>query len=283
MGAPSDGGSLLLELIAGRARVRAGSLRVLDGSPGDAAVRGALALVLSEPALPEALTVAEVLDLAASVRGEPASDPVARLGLLGVEALAPRRIRTLAREEARAVTLAEALTSSRVRVLLLEEPLAGVDPRASSRLPALLRARGRDGGAVLVATASLRDAGDVADDHVFLRGGTLAGTASSIGELAASSADGVRMRVVSSDPQALLAAVAREPSVDAVGRRDDAVVARGRDAKVLAAAVGRAVVASGVDVVEMRVEPPSLEEARAASAGVGTATHEAPPVLGTSS
>ena len=48
-----------------------------------------------------------------------------------------------------------------------------------------LRARARDGCAVVVATASLRDAGDVADAHVLLRGGTVAGTAGSLDELAA--------------------------------------------------------------------------------------------------
>ncbi|HEY3821077.1 MAG TPA: hypothetical protein VGL81_28125 [Polyangiaceae bacterium] len=275
VGTPADGGPLLLELVAGKARLRAGRVRVLDASPADAVVRREVALVLLEPVLPEALGVAEVLTLAATLRGEPARDPVARLATLGLEALAPRRVRTLAPEEARAVAIAEALTSTRVRVLLLEEPLACVDPRAVSRLPGLLRARGRAGSAVLVATASLRDAGDVADDHVLLRGGTVAGTAGSLGELSAFAPEGIRMRIVASDPQALLAAIAREPAVDAVARRDGAVVARGHDAAALAAAVGRAVGASGVDVTEMRVEPPSMDEARAASAGVSTATYEA--------
>ena len=83
------------------------------------------------------------------------------------------------------------------------------------------------------------------------------------------------MRVVASDPQALLEAVACEAAVEAVGRSDGAVVARGRDAVALAAAVGRAVVVSGVEVAEMRLEPPSLDDARAAAAGVSTATYEA--------
>jgi ABC-2 type transport system ATP-binding protein len=275
VGTPADGGPLVLELIAGKARLRTGRLRVLDATPGDSAVRRELALVLLEPSLPEALSVAEVLALAATLRGEPPRDPVARLASLGIEALAPRPARTLAREEARAVALAEALTSTRVRVLLLEEPLAIVDPRAAARLPELLRARGHDGCVVLLATASLRDAGDVADDHVLLRGGTIAGRAGSLGELSAFSPDGVRMRIVASDPQALLAAVAREAAVEAVARRDGAVVARGRDAAALAAAVARAVVASGVDVTEILVEPPSMDDARAASAGVATATYEA--------
>ena len=275
VGTPADGGPLVLELVAARAALRTGRLRVLDGAPGDAAVRRQVALVLLEPRLPEAMTAGEVLAMAATLRGEAARDPATRLAALGVESLARRRVRTLAPGEARAVALAEMLTSTRVRVLLVEEPLASLDPRAAARVPELLRARGRGGCAVLVATASLRDAGDVADDHVLLRGGTVAGTAGSLDELAAFTPDGVRMRVVSSDPQALLAAVAREAAVEAVARRDAAVVARGRDAVALAAAVGRAVVASGVDVMEMRIEPPSMDDARAASAGVGTATYEA--------
>jgi ABC-type multidrug transport system ATPase subunit len=275
VGTPADGGPLLLELVAGRARLRKGTVRVLDGDPVDVAVRQQVALVLYEPPMPDALSAGEVLAMAARLRGEPPRDPVARLASLGVEAMARRRVRTLAPEEARAVALAEALTSTRVRVLLLEEPLAGVDPRAAARVPEMLRARSRDGCTVLVVTASLRDAGDVADDHVLLRGGTVAGRAGSLDELSAFSPEGVRIRVLASDPQALLAAVALETAVEAVARREGAVVARGRDAAALAAAVGRAVVASGVDVTEIRIEPPSMDDARAASAGVSTATYEA--------
>jgi ABC-type multidrug transport system ATPase subunit len=275
VGTRDDGGPLLLALVAGRAAARAGVVRVLDGAPGDAAVRPRVAYVPLEPALPDAMRVNEVLALAAALRGEVSGDPAARLAVLGVASLAPRAVRSLRPEEARAVALAEAITSTRVRVLLVDEPLVGVDPRSVPRMPEALRARAREGCAVLVATASLRDAGDLADDHLLLRRGAAAGQAASLGELADFAPEGVRVRVVSSDPQALLAAVARELAVEAVARRGAAVVARGRDTKALADAVGRAVVASGVDVTEMRVEPPSLEDARVASAGIAAATYDA--------
>jgi ABC-2 type transport system ATP-binding protein len=266
VGAPSDGGPLLLDVVAGRERLRSGRVAVLEGAPVDAGVRPRVAYVPREPALPEAMRVRDVLALAAALRGEPASDPVARLGALGVETLAPRRVKTLAPEEARAVALVEALTSSAVRVVLIDEPLVGLDPRAAPHVPARLRERGRDGCAVLVATASVRDAGEIADDHVLLRSGAVVGRATSFAELASSSPSGVRVRVVSNDPAALLAAIASEESVEAVARRDAAVIARGRDAVTLAAAVGRAVTISGVDVVELSIEPPTLDEARAAAA-----------------
>jgi ABC-2 type transport system ATP-binding protein len=275
VGTSADGGPLLLQLMAGRARLRSGRIRVLDADPRDALVRRRLGWVPLQPALPEAMRVGDVLAMAAALRGEPPSDPVGRLATLGLESLAPRRVKTLEPEEARAVALVEALTSTAVRVLLLEEPLVGVDPRAGARVPERVRARGREGCAVLVATASLRDAGDLADDHVLLRGGAVVGRAASLDALAAFSPEGVRVRILVSDPRALLTALAGEEAVEAVARTDAAVVARGRDASALAAAVGRAVEASGVDLTEMRLEPPSMDEARAAAGGVAAATYEA--------
>jgi ABC-2 type transport system ATP-binding protein len=275
VGTPADGGPLLLALVAGAARTRKGGILVLGADPTDAAVRVQVAFVPLRPALPDALRVGEVLEVAASVRGEPPRDPVTRLATLGVEALAARAVRDLSDAETRAVALAEATTSTRARVILVEEPLVGVDPRAEARLPLVLRGRARDGCAVVLATASLRDAGELADDHVLLRSGAIAGRAASPTTLAPFSPSGVRIRVVASDPRALLAALAAEGEVEAVARRETAVVARGRDTTALAEAVGRAVLASGVEVVEIRIEPPSLGEAGAASAGIAAATYEA--------
>lgn len=275
VGSVADGGPLLLAVIAGRERTRAGELRVLGRAPDDVAVRPQLALVPMAPPLPEAMRVHEVLALAAALRGETPTRAEDRLGVLGIEALAPRTVRSLSHDEARAVAMAEALTSARVRVLLLDEPLVGIDPRAAGRLPALLRERARQGAAVVIATASVRDAGELADDHVVLRDGALLGHAASLDALTAFTPAGARMRVLASDPLALVAALAREPEIDAVARRDGVVVARGKDARSLAQAVGRAVVAAEVDVTEMRLEPPSLDDTRAAVAGVAQGTFEA--------
>jgi ABC-2 type transport system ATP-binding protein len=272
VGANAEGGALLLALVAGLARARKGRVRVLDGAATDRAVRRQVAFIPLEPSLPEAMRVAEVLSMATSIRGEPRQPATERLRALGVEALSSRWVRTLSHEERRAVALAEATTSTRVRVLLIDEPFVRVDPRAIARLPGILRSR--EGRAVVVATASVRDAGELADDHVLLRAGAIVGRASSLDALAEFSPQGVRIRIFASDPRNLAAALAREDGVEAVARRDGSVVARGRSAIELARAAGRAILASGVDLTEMRIEPPSLEEARAASAGVAAATYE---------
>jgi ABC-type multidrug transport system ATPase subunit len=146
--------------------------------------------------------------------------------------------------------------------VLVEEPFVALDPRAASKLADAIRTRARDACAVVVATASARDASDLADDHVLLQAGAVVGRAASLELLSGSAAPGARVRIVTSQPQALLTELARDPGVEAIGRRDGAVVARGADALALARAAGRAVLASGADVIELRFEAPSIDDAR---------------------
>ncbi|MDP9036944.1 MAG: hypothetical protein M3O50_19265 [Myxococcota bacterium] len=280
VGASRDGGPLLLAVLAGAARIRSGRARVLEHPPGDPAIRPRVAFVPLDPCLPEALRVDETLRLASALRGEEPQNAVERLRVLGVEALAPRRSRSLSHEEARAVALVEAITSARVEVLLIEEPLVAVDPRAATRVSELLRARARAGSTVIVATASVRDAVEIADDYVMLSRGTTIARASSLEALVAFSPNGARLRIAADDPRALQAALGQEQAVEAIARTDGTLVARGRDPIALARAVGRAAVAAGVEVTEMRLELPSLEDARPTS---GLAAHENGKARGRSS
>lgn len=269
LGRREDGGALLLALISGAARPRSGRVTVLGGAPEDASVRTRVAVVPLDPTLPDALRVGEAMVLAAAIRGEPAREPSDRLRVLGIESLAKRTVRSLSLAEARAVALAEAVTSSRVRVLLVEEPLVAMDPRAAGLLPEQLRARGTDGCAVVVLTASHRDAGDLADDHVLIeRGGIITQAASPDalpGARPGASPAEARLRVVAQDSpaaRAIVAALAKDETVEGVAQEGASVVARGRDAVALARSVGRAIVEVGVDVAEIRCEPPLDTEGR---------------------
>ena len=160
VGAPKDGTSLLLDMIDGTAPPSSGRVVVLGGSPD--AARPRLARVSLEAPLPDALRVDEVCDLAADLRGEPRRSSGETLGALGVGALARRRVRSLALEERRAVALAIALGSTKAEVLLIEEPLALLDPVAPRMVVDALRARAAS-ACVIVTTASPRDATRLAD------------------------------------------------------------------------------------------------------------------------
>jgi ABC-type multidrug transport system ATPase subunit len=223
-----------------------------------------------DTALPDKLRVGEALAVAATIRGEPARAAADRLSVLALESLEARLLNSLSRSEARSVAFVEALTSSQVRVLLVEEPLVGLDSRAAGRVPQALRARAQDGCAVILSTASLRDAGELADDHVFLHRGSVVGTTSSLEALAGFSPNGARLLVVTRDlssARALVAAVAHDDDVDGVEQDGITVSVRGSDILALARAAGRAATSAEIDPVELRVQAPTLDEARAAAAG----------------
>lgn len=277
LGAPEDGVILALAVIAGRVRARRGSVRVLEQAPTGAIARRAIAYIPRLVALPDALRVREALEVAASIREEAARDPVERLAELGIESLAPRAVRSLSHEEARAVMLAEALTSKTVRVVLVEEPFVALDPRAAARLAERVRACARDGACIVVATASPRDAASLADDALTFRRGTLVHQGPALDPMTAPGPNGVRIRVLASDARALLAQIASEPAIAGVETQGKAIIARGRGLTELASAIGRAVFRARVEVYEMQPELPSLEELREGRAVVAAAAPPAPP------
>jgi ABC-type multidrug transport system ATPase subunit len=278
VGGRDDGGSLMLSVLAGEVRVRRGRARILRRPPGDARTRAKIGRVPLEPAMPAELRVREFLAVAAEVRGEPQRPASERLATLGIEVLAERPIRSLSRGEARAASLAEAVTSPGVQVLLVEEPFVAMDPRAAGLVAAALRDKARSGAAVLVATASLRDAGDLADDHVLMRAGVPVAQLRSLVDVVGFSPAGARLGIylrTVADARALVAAIAHDASVDGVDRDDAVVKLRGSDVVWLARAAASASFEAGVDVLEIAVSVPGQEEARAAAAGIAAATYEA--------
>jgi ABC-2 type transport system ATP-binding protein len=271
VGGPDDGGRQLLALVAGDEPPRRGRVRALDGDPRDDRVRRRIARVDLEPPLPEALRVDEMLRVSAAIRGEPARPATERLGTLGLEALALRRISSLSRAEARGVALTEALTSTRSRVLLLVEPLVAVDGRAVARLPEAIRAKRTDGSVVLVATSSVRDATELAQDHLFLHRGSVVARADSLEQLAIAALCQKDLVVVVDNvasARSWVTSFSRLALADRVEQEGRVVRVRGRDALALARAAALAAGQAGVNPIELRWDAPSLAEALGASRAI---------------
>jgi ABC-type multidrug transport system ATPase subunit len=273
VGTREDAVGLVLATIAGRVRARSGSVRVLGATPHDLRVRKAIAHVGREVALPEVMRVGEVLEMAAAVRGEPIGDPRVRLERLGIAELLPRRVRTLLPAEARAVALAEALTST-AKIVLLDEPYVDVDPRAASRLAAAVGARAVD-GCVVVATASLREAAELADDHLLFERGRFVHRTTALSDVIARGAGPARLRAIVEDPRTLLAALAAETAPVSIEAGPRSVTVSGPDVLALADAVARAALRANVEIVSLRAEAPPLEELRASIAGDAAAAYRA--------
>ena len=140
------------------------------------------------------------------------------------------------------------------------------------RQGAALRRKRDDGASILIATASTRDARDLAEEVLLFARGALVHRAPSGDPRRVGNARGFRLDVVASDAGALLGELAREPSI-AEATRDPAgrLALQGPDALAMARAVARAVSASGVVLESMRLVPLSLEDARAASPPPGGA------------
>jgi ABC-type nitrate/sulfonate/bicarbonate transport system ATPase subunit len=282
LGGKSDGPSIVLGVLAGRLAVRGGSARVLGRTVGDPGVRPSIAYVPLDAVLPEPLRVDEALAAADRIRGGPARDPSAYLEPFGIGALARRAVWSLSREEVRAVALVEALTSA-AKVLLVEEPLAGIDPRAAGAIADALRARGcgervagvpsggpmPEAACVVVATGSIRDARVLADDVLTFSRGALVRRASASDPLVIAGPRGARVRVVASDPKRLAAALASDEMVRDVAIDGGVLVAGGADVATIVRAVARGALREGVDLEMLR--PDLLREDEMISAISGDA------------
>jgi ABC-type branched-subunit amino acid transport system ATPase component len=275
LGAPFDGTTLLLSVLAGRARARAGR----------ATVRGTCAHVPVDVVLPDALRVEEVCDLSAELRGEPRRPAADRLAPLGLEALAKRRAGSLSPIEARGVALAIALASS-AQTLLVEEPLAMIEPTAPSRVVEAIRARAAAGACILVTTASVRDATRVADELAVLTRGVYGPLPPALAHVGPQGA-GVRVIIAPSadarsQATALVGALAEHAAIASIETGSTgphgvhapsfSVHARGPDLVALATAVTLAVAKTrvAVEAIETAVLP--LDAIRATLAAPRPAT-----------
>lgn len=270
LGTQADSVGLLLAVLAGAHSARSGRVEMLGRDLTGDAVRKEIGYVPLDLKLPDPWTVEETLAAADAIRGEPERDQVQRLAVLGLGLLAPRRARTLSAEEARAVALAEALTSTKVRVLLLEEPFVKMDPRAAAAFPAILRERARAGACVVISTASTREAAELADDHLTFDRGALVKRSANGDRLELEGPGGARIRIIASlaDARVLVAALSSEADIATISAEADGMIlVTGRELVSLAAAVGKAIRRSGVDVAMIRPEPLPLDELRASTAG----------------
>ena len=159
--------------IAGLRRPDGGAVRVLGRDPvreRDAVV-ATLGVMPQTPGCHRQATPRELVRTCAGLFSDPA-DPDELLARVGLAALARRRVRTLSGGEVQRLSLALALVG-RPRVLLLDEPTAGVDPHGRREVWRLLTEHAADGVGVLLTTHSLDEAERVADAVAVLDRGVL--------------------------------------------------------------------------------------------------------------
>lgn len=180
VGHNGSGKTTAVRTIGGLLDPSAGSVEV-DGAsvheePAGIEARAAMAMVLDSPALYADLTVREHLELVAIAHGVAGDDLDERIDQLlyrlGLEAKRDAQPGALSRGMRQKVQLACALIRPH-SVLVLDEPVVGLDPVSQQTLRALLLEAKAAGVAVMMTTHQLEFARGIADRAVVLADGVV--------------------------------------------------------------------------------------------------------------
>lgn len=170
LGPNGAGKSTTVAVLAGLRAPQSGRVDVLGGPPGRLAARRDLHVMLQEQGLPTGARGPEFVRHVAALRGAP--DTADRwIRQLGIDAFGRTSIRRLSGGEKQRVSLACALVGS-ARMVVLDEPTAGLDPRGRSLVHDIIRTLRDDGITVLLATHLLDEAESLCDDIAIVDAGT---------------------------------------------------------------------------------------------------------------
>ncbi len=167
-----------------------------------AEARQPLAFVPEAPALYEQFTPLEILRMGLSMYGIKRADADAWcmhwLERFSVDMNAKRRIRELSKGNVQRVALAHAMVVQ-PRLLVLDEPLSGLDPVGRKDVVDILTEFKQQGGAIFFTSHVLHDVERIADRFGFINKGELL-TVRSPRELAAERADDMLVRYHAAQP-----------------------------------------------------------------------------------
>ncbi|MFI5616985.1 ABC transporter ATP-binding protein [Streptomyces sp. NPDC051567] len=172
VGPNGAGKSTLLQLAAGLLRPSTGEIRVLGHAPGSREAREDTAFLAQDRPLFARFTVADTLRLGRRLNrrwDQDAAERLVRAGNIPLDA----RIGSLSGGNRTRVALAMTL-GKRAGLLLLDEPLADLDPLARHEITALLMAEAAEHGTSIVMSSHvLAELDEVCDRVLLLRDGTV--------------------------------------------------------------------------------------------------------------
>ena len=154
LGPNGAGKSTLFRMMCGLTEPSRGTVQLLGANPRrDRDVRGRVSLVPQQDALFDHLSAIEFVSIAAQTQGVDGPDDVARWALEQVDLadVGDKPVGQFSKGMRQRVKVASALVND-PEVLILDEPLTGLDPVQRRRLIALFHRLGDDGRCVLVSS-----------------------------------------------------------------------------------------------------------------------------------
>src|SRR5882757_2120538 len=178
LGPNGAGKTTTLRMVAGLLRPDAGSISVLgiDALTNPVAAKRVMAWISDEPMIYDKLTPLEYLEFVAGLWGVEAPDAQARahdlIDWLELTPQAHQRCEGLSKGMRQKVALAGALVHD-PRVIILDEPLTGLDAGSARQVKTVLRERVAAGRTVIMTTHILEVAERMADRIGVIAGGRL--------------------------------------------------------------------------------------------------------------
>jgi ABC-2 type transport system ATP-binding protein len=261
LGPNGAGKTTLLHLLAGLLAPSAGVVRIA-GRPafGDPSIYSMVGLVPEGEAVPGYVTGREFVRLNAELQGidhEPAATDRA-IATVEMSDSADRQIRTYSKGMRQRIKLAAALVHE-PRILLLDEPFNGMDPRQRLHMMDLLRTMAADGRAILFSSHILEEVERLAEAVLVVYAGRLAasGDFRSIRRLMTDRPH--RFTIRSSNDRALGAALLANPSVFGVDLLDGRLAVQASDLGTFARILAPIAKSAGIRLHELTPTDDTLE------------------------
>jgi ABC-2 type transport system ATP-binding protein len=174
LGPNGAGKSTMIRILTGRARPTSGHARVLGHEvPRELeAVRGQINLVAETPNVYQRATARENLELFCTLYGLPKRRADEVLGQVRLSDVAGRKVKTFSTGMRQRLLLARALLNQ-PRVLFLDEPTRGLDPRSARELRDTVTGLARDGATIFLTTHDMSEADELCRRIAFLAGGRI--------------------------------------------------------------------------------------------------------------
>jgi ABC-2 type transport system ATP-binding protein len=261
LGPNGAGKSTLLHLLAGLLAPSAGSVRIGGRIPyGDPEVYSMLGLVPEREAVPGYLTGREFVRSNAALQSvdDVASASESAIATVDMAEAADRPIRTYSKGMRQRMKVAAALVHD-PRILLLDEPFNGMDPRQRLHMMELLRRMAAEGRAILFSSHILEEVERLAEAVLVVYSGRLAasGDFRSIRRLMTDRPH--RFTIRSSDDRRLGAALLANPAIFGVDLLDGRLAVQATDLGTFARIVAPIARAAGIRLHELTPTDDTLE------------------------
>jgi ABC-2 type transport system ATP-binding protein len=262
LGPNGAGKSTMFRMLCGLARPSKGTVQVLGRDPrADPDVTRQIGLVPQQEGVFEPLTALEFVALSARLHGlaDPRAAASAAIEQVDLDPADPRRLPAYSKGMRQRVKVAQAIVHD-PSVLVLDEPLTGLDPRQRRDLVALFRRLGSEGRCVIVSSHVLDEVERLGSQVLVMSRGRLAAAGDFRALRALMDDRPMRILVRTDRPRELAGALVEAGS--AVGVRldgDETLELDTTDARALSRALAPAARDRGARLLEVRPLDADLE------------------------